>query len=344
MIGPLGHASDAGDTEMLGRRHDVSWMQARIHAFLGAERLAALHRRSVPLDVCTLIAVPGLCIGLVLVCALSSSPVAVGLAVISQGYVLQWFGLINHEFFVHRHVGGTGATRLLAQLYTTPIFLSFTWYSDAHKAHHRFIGTDRDSEQYKKDIDTRLKRILFCTYFGFVLAASGRMGDGRDPYVRLRNPKPDDAKHMREERVAMLLFAACVIGIAILYPRAIFIGYLLPLLVVLPALNAVRILFEHAELQSDNPYSIASRFRCGLFEELAFLWDAGEFHLIHHYLPNVPFYRMRAARDALDPLFDAQGIPRTSGRMRILRAWFIREQPHGGRWIASGEQASSNGG
>src|SRR5437763_9925835 len=99
MIAPLVQASHAVETESFGRRHDVSWMQARIHAFLGAEKLAALHRRSVPLDVCTLIAVPGLCIGLVLVCALSSSPVAVGLAVVSQGYVLQWFGLINHEFF-----------------------------------------------------------------------------------------------------------------------------------------------------------------------------------------------------------------------------------------------------
>jgi fatty acid desaturase len=319
-------------------------MQARIHTFLGAERLAALHKRNVPLDICTLIAAPVLCIGLVLVCALSSSPVAVGLAIVGQGYVLQWFGLINHEFFVHRHVGGIRATRLLGLLYTIPIFLSFTGYSHAHKAHHRFIGTDRDSEQYKQDIDTRLKRILFCTYFGIVLAASGRMGNGRAPYFRLRDPKPDDLKHAREESVALLFFAACVVGVGILYPRAIFIGYLLPLLVVLPALNAVRILFEHAELQSDNPYSIASRFRCGLFEELAFLWDAGEFHLIHHYLPNVPFYRMRAARRALDPLFDAHGIPRTSGRMRILRAWFIQGQPHRGWWIASGEQAASKGG
>jgi fatty acid desaturase len=329
-------ASDPGGAEGPAIGRNLGSMQAEMRMFLGPEGIAALHRRSVPLDICTLIAVPCLCIGLVLVCASSSNPVVVGLAMIAQGYVLQWFGLINHEFFVHRRVGGIRATRLLGLIFTTPILLSFTRYSDAHKVHHKFIGTERDSEQYKQDIDSPLKRILFCTYPGIAWAISGKMGRGRPPYFRLRDAGPDEVRHAREETVALLLFLACVIGVGILYPRAIMLGYVVPLLVMLPALNAVRILFEHAELQPDNPYFIASRFHCGVFEELAFLWDAGEFHLIHHYLPNVPYYRMRAARRALDPLFDAQGIQKTSGRLRMLRAWFIQGRSHRD-WWATGE-------
>lgn len=320
---------------------DLAAARAQIRSLVGAAALAALHRRSVALDRATLVAVPLLSIALVLLSGTSANPVVIALAVLGQGYVLQWFGLINHEFFVHRRVGGPKLSRPLALLFTVPIFLSFTRYGDAHKAHHAFIGTNRDAEGYKQDIDTRLKRILFCTYFGISRAASGKMGAGRDPYFRLREPTRKAVRHARQESIAFILFAACVLALGIRYPAAVFLGYLVPLAMVLPALNALRILYEHAELERGNPYFIASRFRCGPLEELAFLWDAGEFHLIHHYFPNIPFYRMRQARRTLDPFFDARGIPKTTGRLRLLRAWFIEGQAHGAWWMPSEDGTAS---
>jgi fatty acid desaturase len=130
-----------------------------------------------------------------------------------------------------------------------------------------------------------------------------------------------------------LLFCGVIAWLWTKYPKAIALGYAVPVLVVLPALNAVRILFEHAELQPENSYFIASRFRCGVVEELTFLWDAGEFHLIHHYFPNIPFYRMRAARRVINSFFDAQGIAVTSGRMRLLYAWFVEQRAHRSWWM-----------
>ena len=299
--------------------------------FLGRETLATLHRESRVLDVCTLVIVPSMSVMIVVICGMYDHFLVLG-AVLAQGWLFQWFGLINHEFFVHRQVGGPKGAPLIALVFTIPIFLSFTRYRYAHKLHHRFVGSCRDSEGYKQDINTRLKRLLFCTYIGVAWAASGRMGKGRTPYFHLGEADRDTIRRAKVEAALQLLFCCLVVWLWIEFPQAVTLGYIIPVLVVLPTLNALRILFEHAELQPENSYFIASRFRCSLLEELAFLWDAGEFHLIHHYFPNIPFYRMRAARRAINAFFDMRQIPPTSGRMRLLYAWFIDQRPHRTWW------------
>jgi hypothetical protein len=43
---------------------------------------------------------------------------------------------------------------------------------EALRRHHRFIGTDDDSEAFKQDVDTRWKRIALSTLPGFIARAA----------------------------------------------------------------------------------------------------------------------------------------------------------------------------
>ena len=307
--------------------------QREVREYLGPDRVRALQRPIRVLDYGMIIALPALSIAVLAACFLVQSPVALVLLTLAQGAIFQLFGLLNHEFFVHRKVGGRFGHGL-SMLFTAPIQLSATRYAGAHWAHHENVVTPEDSEAYKSDIDTRLKRYLFMTAIGTKWAASGKMGVGRAPYFALRRPTARAISRARVEATLSALILVGAVVAAFFAPKAILFGYLLPLLLVLPALNAIRILIEHAEIQPDNPFSIASRFRCGVFEEILFLFDSGEYHLIHHFLPNVPFYRMRAARAALHDFFDNRDVRRTRGWWRLLRSWYLGNRRHGTWWSA----------
>lgn len=314
-------------------RHEIALaaMQAEVRAFLGKERSDAIHAPRVWLDYVVVVGLPAVAIAIFVSCFFVENFVALACLAIGQGIVLQLFGLVNHEFFVHRKVGGR-FSYWLSVLFTVPIQLSSTRYADAHWAHHEFVGTGKDAEAYKTDIDTRFKKLLFTTVIGTKWAASGKMGAGRAPYFQLRKPTPRAEKRAAFEQIISTFFLIAAGTSAYFYFIPILFGYLIPLLILLPFLNSIRILIEHAEVQPDNSYSIASRFTCSVVEDVLFLYDSGEYHLIHHYLPNVPFYRMRAARALLDPFFDSHKIMRSSGWHRLLFGWFVRNENHGGWW------------
>jgi fatty acid desaturase len=306
--------------------------QGSIRSFLGSAHLADLHRPNPFLDFGTILALPLLAIVIIAGCfLLNSLALLCGLA-LAQGIVLQLFGLLNHEFFVHRKVGGQ-FSYWLSVAFTLPIQLSSTRYADAHWAHHEFVGSADDAESYKLDLDSRFKKLLFMTVVGTKWAASGKMGGGRAPYFELRKPTSRAVRRARVEKIFLLLFLGGAGVVTVLYPIPMLFGYFLPLLVILPLLNSLRILLEHAEMQTENVYSIASRFQCGIVEDLVFLYDSGEYHLIHHFLPNVPYYRMRRARSLLDPFFDVHQVEHSRGWLHLLSNWFWRNKPHGGWWV-----------
>ena len=324
-------SSAAGSGMMSNAVSGLAARQSEVRRFLGPQAIEALHRPVPWLDRSLIVGLPLASLAIVWGCFQIDSWGWLMVMAIMQGIVLQWFGLFNHEYFVHRKVGGKWG-HLLSMLFTAPIQLSATRYADAHWAHHERVASEDDAEAYKRDLDSRFKKAVFMTFVGTRWAASGTMGRGRRPYFALRRPTPRALKRARTEAALSLAILAAAIVALFIDPKAIMFGYLLPLLVVLPLLNAMRILVEHAEVQPDNSYSIASRFRCGPVEDWLFLFDAGEYHLIHHYLPNIPFYRMRAARAALNGFFDGRNVEPTRSWVRLIRSWYLENRSHGSWW------------
>ncbi|MEL7487843.1 MAG: fatty acid desaturase, partial [Pseudomonadota bacterium] len=304
---------------------------ADIRVFLGEEKMRALHQPNPVADAGTIVGLYALSLSVLFACFHTDDWFLLITLAIAQGVVFQLFGLVNHEFFVHRKVGGRFSYPL-SVVFAAPIQLSATRYADAHRAHHKYVGGSDDAEAYKTDLDTRTKKLLFTTAVGTKLAASGKMGVGRAPYFKLRRPTEIVKRRAALERGIAIALTVGALMATLFHPIPMLFGYILPVVVVLPFLNAIRILIEHADVQRGNPYAVASRFRCGVMEDILFLCDSGEYHLIHHFLPNVPFYRMREARRALNPFFDEKGVIKTSGWPRLLFDWFVQNKKHGDWW------------
>src|SRR5262249_33662176 len=148
--------------------------------------------------------------------------------------------------------------------------------------HHRFLGTSLDTEAYKEDFDRRWIKILFLFAPGVVLVAAR-------VFRRPGTPKPTPpvrgeaiTRAVRREKRLVAAFAVLTIAAAILWPRAVLLGYVAPLLIVFPCVTALRVILEHGEMNPENPYHSSICYRSGPLARLLFFWSAGEYHLIHH--------------------------------------------------------------
>src|SRR5437899_59994 len=92
-----------------------------------------------------------------------------------QGFMLQILGYTTHDLFVHRRVAGRRFGYALGVLFQLPVFYRRTWYALYHLDHHEYMGTERDTEAYKQDLDTRWKRFLCLTVVGFALARGRKL-------------------------------------------------------------------------------------------------------------------------------------------------------------------------
>ena len=152
--------SGAGVSERL------STIRKEIRRDLGARALRELHQSSLAWDAAAVAGSWSLLVG-VSTCFFQTSPsLWWAPLVVVQGWTLTWLGLIHHELFVHRRRGGKRLSWVFGVLCTLPLPFSGVRYRHAHLLHHRFLQQPRDPEVYKKDIDTRWRRVLFMTVPG----------------------------------------------------------------------------------------------------------------------------------------------------------------------------------
>lgn len=137
---------------------------------IGREQLAALHQESKPKDV--LIVVSWALFVFINSVLIYQSNELYWLAplIFLQGLLFTQLGLINHEFIVHRRVFGSKCSWFVSMALSLPTLIKSTNYSYVHMIHHRFFGTEKDGEDYKQDLDSVWKRIVFSTFVGVLLA------------------------------------------------------------------------------------------------------------------------------------------------------------------------------
>jgi fatty acid desaturase len=309
-------------------------VRRELRRVLGADTIAALHRPAPALDALAVLgSVAAFAGGVWLLGTLPVGLAWLALFVL-QGFLLQWMGLVSHDLFVHRRAwGGTGSW-LASLLLTLPRFSRPTGYEQAHLAHHRCLGTAQDTEAYKQHLDTRGRRLLFLTLAGIKLAQAG----GLEAAAGLRAYHDVSGQGARIERRAGIeklimrgvLLALLVLGI--FFPRLVLLGFLLPVLVMGPIVNTLRIVIEHADANPALPWHGSTFYRTGPVSRLLFCWDAGDCHLVHHIFPRLPFYRMGRAVALMRPLLLAQGVVERTSYWRLLRGWFVAVYPHRTLW------------
>lgn len=319
--------------------------RALIAAELGRERLAALHRPNLLLDVVSIVG--ALALFVVLAWQLGTGSARDPLwwvYLFVQGNLVLILAYIHHDAFVHRKMLPRPLRWIVASMLTWPSQMRAGAYEQQHLLHHRALGTGQDSERYKHDIDTRLRRALYATaaaMFFRVVLFRGRTASQAVGLPQRSAASPQAERRHRYDRAAWLLLVVLAALVATWNWRVVVYGYLLPFAVVTPVLNSVRIALEHLDLDPANPLWTGTFYRTGFLTRLMFWWDAGDCHLVHHFYPSIPFYRIGSALEVIRPILVRHGLFEHRSVAPLLRDWFVDGRAY---WSLPPQAAESEAG
>lgn len=302
---------------------------------LGPAVIAGLHRACPALDWAAVVALPALFVADAIALAAWPVGLAWGLCFVLQGFVIQTFGYVVHDLFVHRRVGGV-AGYFIGALFELVITFRRTWYALYHLDHHGHMNTADDPEAYKQDLDTRWKRVFFLTLPGAMLTMARGLRPGRPTSSHLvtapLTPPVEQVRWRLRFEGGLALAAVGLTGLtALVWWQVVVFGYLLPLALVTPIASSLRVILEHAEADTDNVFHCAVFYRTGPVSGPLFFWDAGDCHIVHHIYPAIPFYRVPEALRLMRPILAAHGA-RERSLWALLRGWFVRNEPHRTVW------------
>jgi fatty acid desaturase len=299
----------------------------RVSAALGVDVVRGWHRRNAWLDALTVAGCLAAMAGALVGVAVLPIGVAWALAAAAVPLVLFTWLSAGHDLCTHRRVGGATVSWLLSMVFAIPRFTLPSRYEHSHRLHHRYIGTPLDGERYKQGLDTVPRRWLFLTFPGAKLAP-GRGADG--PAF----PPPPDAlaRRIRVETWVMRAWIAALLVGSWLWPKAVLGGFVLPVVLVGPVVNTLRVALEHSEADDENPLFLGINYRSGPILRLLSLCNVGDGHLVHHLFPNVPWYRVPAAIRAIRPLLSDAAVPERRSLVAILWGWLVLGRPHRRPW------------
>lgn len=307
---------------------------------IGKDALANFHRENLALDLLAVFGVMAFFGSMMSALALLPFGFLWCLCFVAQGFSLQWMALVSHDIFVHRGVGGKRWSWLGSMVLTVPRFSMPSGYRKAHLAHHRHIATPLDTEAYKQDLDSTWRRLLFSTFIGARLAQAGRFSKQARSGETVKHYRAVDTRNAAlaarvqiERRVQRTFFLVVVAG-CLIVPNWVFLGYVLPVLLIGPVANTLRIIIEHGETNPDNPYHIATFYRTGPISRIVFFWDSGDCHLIHHLYPRIPYYRIGAALDAMRPTLLDHGVVERRSFWWLVAGWYVANHGHRTLWPA----------
>lgn len=318
----------------------LSIARDRVRQGIGAERLAELHRASLPLDLAAALVPPA---------AIAAGIWAVGLPdlhwgvraalVMTIGWLMTILALVTHDLFVHRRCFGARASLWAGVASMGVTTLNAVIYRIGHELHHAHINTERDTEQFKNALSTRFRRFAHMTLPGFKWAVSGRWDPpGSTPILDHPSPNRATARERRLAATVCLVFPAVAAVAAFFDPLRVVLGYVVPLMVVAPIINASRTVLEHADADESNPLWLGTNYRCGWLAQFFYLQGSGDCHLVHHIFPRIPFYRCPAAARAFAPVLAAAGVPEHRSIWTLWRGWFWKAWPHRSVWPLADER------
>jgi fatty acid desaturase len=323
--------TDATSGHASPRELQLRAARALIARELGPDQLARLHAPNLALDLAAIFGSIALFLLLAWQLATGSAREPLWwLCFAVQGNLVIVMGILNHDAFVHRKLLPEPFRWVVSSILAWPAQLRSALYEGQHLKHHRALGTDGDTEMHKHGVDTAWKRLVYATpallayraIFYRSLVQQGRTAQAQ------AQPVFGGARRLRWERLTRCAIWALVVASVVWDWRWAVFGYLLPLLVVTPLLNTVRIVLEHFDLDPSNPLWVGTFYRTGPLTRVMFWWGTGDCHLVHHYYANIPFYRMPAALRLIRPIMQREGVYEHRSLARLLWQWFSASRGH----------------
>jgi fatty acid desaturase len=210
----------------------------------------------------------------------------------------------------HQALHGTGlrssrANRIVGVLLGIPMLVSFSRYRGLHLLHHRYLGTDRDTEFFSYDTSRGLTLGSLSSSAFNLRRRADALGDVfRSLVPRTRyEPILADALHRRIRREYRLMFAWIMLltTISIMIGNPIVITlWLIPLLIAEPIHFLIE-LPEHVlcDRTSRNVFRNTRTVKGSWFS--FWLTNGNNFHTEHHYRMGVPINKLSSVHDAIRP-------------------------------------------
>ena len=302
---------------------------------LGNETVNNLHKENPLLDFASVAVPVVLVIGIALLMGRIEFGLLWCLLFVAQGLLAQTMMLVSHDLFVHRRVGGDFWSWVGSMVLTIPRLSSPSGYESAHLNHHKYIGTDRDTEAYKQDLNTRFKRVLFSTMPGVKMAQANKFSDAkRKHYHDVTAVRPGQSQKLRTEKLLLKLWLVVLVVLSVTFPETLFFGYVLPVMIILPVMNSLRIIIEHADANPENPFNQSTFYETGIVSRAVFLWDSGDCHIVHHIFPRIPWYQVGKAVDLMKSVFEQHGAVKRTSFWRLVKGWYFSNYAHRSLWPA----------
>lgn len=224
-------------------------------------------------------------------------PIGIVLGALGIGYVMAYIQLFLHEA-VHYNIASSRPTNdLLANVFIGSwIGTSVKAYRVVHFDHHRHLGTTSDTERsYLEALNVRFViEALTGLKVVRVILARGKL---------VAHKAAADAKDERPAKLPMLLLGLALnlgimVGAALLHNWALLLAWPFGVLIVHPAINAIRQNLEHRsfDARSDVDYAqvphgaMTRSFGSGPFSS-TFGGAGFNRHILHHWDPQLSYTR-----------------------------------------------------
>ncbi|MCF3178965.1 fatty acid desaturase [Streptomyces polychromogenes] len=233
----------------------------------------------------------------------TENPFGIVAGIVLLGILYTHMVELQHQCLHHSAFLKVGRHRAVGAVLGLPMFVSYSHYRIRHLQHHRYLGTDQDTEFF--GFDTRQPmtlRVLLRGMFdyqrlGTVAAESYRSWRGTWSYEYGQVSERIRRNSMLEYRLMALLFLAAVAASVAGYGTLVLELWVLPLLLVATPMHFLVELPEHINCENDttdvlrNTRSISgSRFS-------TWLTNGNNLHVEHHAAMTVPINRLRERHD-----------------------------------------------
>jgi fatty acid desaturase len=253
---------------------------------------------------------------------------------LTQGALIVSMAMLSHDLFEHRQAWKGWRMEWLSAWLFLPATTPSSIHRVGHLRHHAKIGTAQDTEASLVSVNTRTRRLLFCTAIGYLIARSGKWGrSGLGGYEAFLGATPRDIYLKRRETYLFLAWLLLNLGLLVTpYWRAAVFGFFIPIAFVATFLSSVRVVLEHGNLDPNNPWSLATYYRSGWLTKALYMVNAGDCHLVHHIFPRVPWYNMPALVRLVEPHLIAHDVQPIASAWQLLWDWFVLNKPHRTLW------------
>lgn len=243
---------------------------------------------------------------------------------------------LQHQALHGSGLRGAAANRVVGVLLGLPMLVSFSRYRALHMLHHRFLGTDRDTEFFEYSYNGRLTfGMLALSAFNvrrWILALRD-IGRSLSPRSRYDKVIVNAAIHRRirfEYRLTALLLATLfVLSLASRTPLVLTL-WLIPLVFAEPVHFAIE-LPEHifCDRTSREVFKNTRSIKGSWFSY--WLTNGNNFHVEHHYRMAAPINRLPALHEECAPRLEHYNATYWSFYGKVLRcAWAARHANRSG--------------